>query len=62
MKKRLFNTLLQSVTEAAAIERGESKPSRAFEVKSSDTAPKDSARIASESKASAILVNGRAWV
>jgi len=33
MKKELFEQLLQSVTEAAAIERGERKPSRTFEVR-----------------------------
>jgi putative transcriptional regulator len=32
MKKELFNELLQSVNEAAAIERGEARPSRKFEV------------------------------
>jgi hypothetical protein len=33
MKKELFAELLQSVNEAAAIERGEARPSRKFEVK-----------------------------
>ena len=33
MKKELFEELLQSVKEAAAIERGRTKPSRTFEVK-----------------------------
>lgn len=33
MKKELFDELLQSVKEAAAIERGKAKPSRAFKVK-----------------------------
>ena len=33
MKKELFDELLQSVKEAAAIERGRTKPSRTFEVK-----------------------------
>ena len=33
MKKELFDELLQSVKEAAAIERGRAKPSRTFEVK-----------------------------
>lgn len=32
MKKELFNELLQSVKEAAAIERGDAKPFRRFEV------------------------------
>lgn len=32
MKKELFNELLQSVREAADIERGALKPSRVFEV------------------------------
>lgn len=32
MKKELFNELLQSVQEAAAIERGAMKSSRKFEV------------------------------
>ena len=36
MKKELFNELLQSVNEAAAIERGEMKPSRKFEVKTAN--------------------------
>lgn len=36
MKKELFEELLQSVKEAAAIERGERKPSRTFEVKTAN--------------------------
>ncbi|HVR36387.1 MAG TPA: helix-turn-helix domain-containing protein [Methylomirabilota bacterium] len=36
MKKELINELLQSVQEAAAIERGEAKPSRRFEVRSAN--------------------------
>lgn len=36
MKKELFEELLQSVKEAAAIERGEMKPSRTFEVKTAN--------------------------
>jgi putative transcriptional regulator len=36
MKKELFNELLQSVQEAAAIERGAIKPSRKFEVKTAN--------------------------
>jgi putative transcriptional regulator len=36
MKKELFNELLQSVKEAAAIERGEIKPSRKFEIKTAN--------------------------
>lgn len=36
MKKELFNELLQSVKEAAAIERGAAKPSRQFEVRSAN--------------------------
>ncbi len=36
MKKGLFNELLQSVNEAAAIERGELKPSRTFEVRTAN--------------------------
>jgi putative transcriptional regulator len=36
MKKELFNELLQSVKEAAAIERGAVKPSRSFEVKTAN--------------------------
>ena len=36
MKKESFNELLQSVNEAAAIERGEMKPSRKFEVKTAN--------------------------
>ncbi len=36
MKKELFNELLQSVQEAAAIERGTLKPSRQFEVKTAN--------------------------
>jgi hypothetical protein len=33
MKKELFDELLQSVKEAAAVERGKAKPSRTFEVR-----------------------------
>jgi putative transcriptional regulator len=33
MKKKLFDELLQSVKEAAAIERGTRKPSRTFEIR-----------------------------
>jgi putative transcriptional regulator len=36
MRKELFDELLQSVKEAAAIERGKSKPSRTFEVKTAN--------------------------
>jgi putative transcriptional regulator len=36
MKKELFEELLQSVKEAAAIERGKMKPSRTFEVKTAN--------------------------
>lgn len=36
MKKELFNELLLSVQEAAAIERGTLKPSRKFEVKAAN--------------------------
>ncbi len=36
MKKELFNELLQSLQEAAAIERGTLKPSRQFEVKTAN--------------------------
>jgi putative transcriptional regulator len=36
MKKELFDELLQSVKEAAAIERGENKPARKFEVKTAN--------------------------
>jgi putative transcriptional regulator len=36
MKKELFNELLQSVKEAAAIERGDARPSRKFEVKTAN--------------------------
>lgn len=36
MKKELFNELLQSVKEAAAIERGVTRPSRQFEVKTAN--------------------------
>ncbi len=36
MKKELFAELLQSVKEAKAIERGEVKPSRTFEVKTAN--------------------------
>jgi putative transcriptional regulator len=41
MKKELFEELLQSVKEAAAIERGESKPSRSFNVEN----PSDVVRV-----------------
>jgi len=43
MKKELFDELLQSVKEAAAIERGRGKPSRTFEV----TTGNDVARVRS---------------
>jgi putative transcriptional regulator len=36
MKKQLLDELLQSVTEAAAIERGELKPSRTFELRTAN--------------------------
>jgi len=36
MKKELFDELLQSVNEAAAIERVKAKPSRTFEVKTAN--------------------------
>jgi putative transcriptional regulator len=36
MKKELFAELVQSVKEAAAIERGKIKPSRTFEVKTAN--------------------------
>jgi putative transcriptional regulator len=36
MKKELFDELLQSVREAAAIERGTMKPSRTFEVRAGE--------------------------
>lgn len=36
MKNELFAELLQSVKEAAAIERGAAKPSRTFEIKTAN--------------------------
>jgi len=36
MKKELFDELLQSVKEAAAIERGQLKPARTFEVRTAN--------------------------
>lgn len=36
MRKELFNELLRSVQEAAAIERGTAKPSRRFEVRTAN--------------------------
>ena len=36
MKKALFNELLQSVNEAAAIKRGTAQPSRTFTVKTAN--------------------------
>jgi putative transcriptional regulator len=36
MKKELFDELLQSVKEAAAIERSKLKPSRRFEIKTAN--------------------------
>ncbi len=36
MNKELFNELLQSGKEAAAIERGAAKPSRQFEVRTTN--------------------------
>jgi putative transcriptional regulator len=41
MKKEHFDELLQSVEEAAAIERGRAKPARTFKVES----PNDVARV-----------------
>ncbi len=38
MGKELFDELLQSVKEAAAIERGKAKPSRVFEVRTTNDA------------------------
>ncbi|MBI3849404.1 MAG: helix-turn-helix domain-containing protein [Verrucomicrobia bacterium] len=36
MKKELFDELLQSVKEAAGIERGDARPSRKFEIKTAN--------------------------
>jgi putative transcriptional regulator len=36
MKKELFDELLQSVNEAATIERGDARPARRFEVKTAN--------------------------
>ena len=36
MKKELFDELLQSVNEAAAIERGAARPARTFEIKTAN--------------------------
>jgi putative transcriptional regulator len=41
MNKKLFDELLQSVNEAAAIERGAAKPSRKFEIET----PNDVLRV-----------------
>lgn len=48
MKKELFAELLQSVKEAAAIERGQVKPSRVFKVQT----PNEVARIRGKLKLS----------
>ena len=56
MKKELFDELLQSVKEAAAIERGKMKPSRRFEVKrGADVAAVRTKMGLSQSKFAALL-------
>lgn len=56
MKKELFDELLQSVKEAAAIEGGKMKPSRQFKVKSgADVAAVRTKMGLSQSKFAALL-------
>ncbi len=56
MRKELFNELLDSVKEAAAIERGERKPSRIFEVKKGTEVSRVRAQLGlSQSKFAALL-------
>ena len=56
MKKELFDELLQSVKEAAAIEDGKMKPSRQFKVKSgADVAAVRTKMGLSQSKFAALL-------
>jgi putative transcriptional regulator len=45
MKKELFDELLQSVKEAAAIESGAAKPSRKFEIKTGNDVIRVRARL-----------------
>lgn len=56
MKEELFNELLKSVKEAAAIERGRAKPSRVFEVKTADDVVRLRAKLGvSQTKFAALL-------
>jgi putative transcriptional regulator len=45
MKKELFDELLQSVKQAAAIERGDAKPSRTFVVNKTNDVARARARL-----------------
>lgn len=45
MKKEHFDELLQSVKEAAAIERGAARPSRKFEVKTANDVVRTRAKL-----------------
>jgi putative transcriptional regulator len=56
MKKELFDELLQSVKQAAAIERGQMKPSRVFVVKRKNEVVRARSRLGlSQSKFAALL-------
>ena len=56
MKKKLFDELLESVKQAAAIERGEMKPSRVFVVHGKSEVTNVRARLGlSQSKFAALL-------
>ena len=57
MKKEMFNELLQSVKEAAAIERGVLKPSRTFEVRTAGDVLKVRTRLGlSQARFASLLV------
>jgi putative transcriptional regulator len=56
MKKKLFDELLESVKQAAAIERGEIKPSRVFVVHGNNEVTNVRARLGlSQNKFAALL-------
>jgi putative transcriptional regulator len=56
MRKELFDELLESVKQAAAIERGQMKPSRVFVVKGKNEVARVRSRLGlSQSKFAALL-------
>lgn len=56
MKKELFEELLESVKQAKAIERGELKPSRVFQVEPKNTVAKTRDKLGlSQSKFASLL-------